>query len=113
MQSGYWQVEVKPEDREKTAFITPDGLYYFRVMPFGLTNAPATFQRMMDVLLSPSKVLAVKNFPVPRNIKDVQSFLGFCTYYRRFIPDFAHLARPLTELTKKKSSLHLVNGPAE
>lgn len=52
MQSGYWQVEVKPEDRPKTAFVTADGLYQFRVMRFGLTNAPGTFQRMMDVLLA-------------------------------------------------------------
>ncbi len=52
MQSGYWQVEVKPEDRQKTAFTTPDGLYHFKVMPFVLTNAPVTFQRLMDVFLS-------------------------------------------------------------
>lgn len=52
MQSGYWQVEMNPKDREKTAFITADGLFQFRVMPFGLSNAPSTFQRMMDVLLA-------------------------------------------------------------
>jgi hypothetical protein len=46
--SGYWQVEVEPEDREKTAFITKHGVYEFRVMPFGLSNAPGTFQRLMD-----------------------------------------------------------------
>ena len=46
--SGYWQVELGPEDREKTAFVTHQGLYEFNVTPFGLWNAPSTFQRLME-----------------------------------------------------------------
>ena len=49
--SGFWQVSVDDQSREKTAFVTHCGLFEFRVMPFGLTNAPAVFQRLMQRVL--------------------------------------------------------------
>ena len=48
--SGYWQIEMAPEDIHKTAFTTRYGLFEWTVMPFGLTSAPSTFQRAMNSL---------------------------------------------------------------
>ena len=52
LRSGYWQVSMSPEDQEKTAFITPNGLYEFLRMPYGLCTAPATFTRALSIILS-------------------------------------------------------------
>ena len=168
--SGYWQVELDESARHKSAFVVRGGLYSWKVMPFGLCNAPATFERLMErvvtglqwetllvylddvivygrsvleeiqrlkevlkrfreaglklkpskcflfkqsvgylghvvsrkgIATDPDKIEAVKSWPSPTNIKEVRSFLGLASYYRRYIKGFADVARPLHRLTEK------------
>nr|VZI45962.1 unnamed protein product [Spirometra erinaceieuropaei] len=47
----YWQVEIHPNDRHKTTFTVPQGLFEFQTLPFGLCNAAATFQQLMYLVL--------------------------------------------------------------
>ena len=168
LQSGYWQIAMKEEDKEKTAFTSHIGLYQFELMPFGLCNAPATFEAMMETLLSdllwrkclmylddvivfgksfeecalnlgevlqrirdngltlkpkkcelfkksmvylgriistdgvkadPEKLETVATWETPKGPKDIRSFLGFCSYYRDFIPGFSGVSQPLQKLS--------------
>jgi hypothetical protein len=49
--SGYNQIRLKVEDEDKTAFITPHGVYCYTTMPFGLKNTRATYQWCMQACL--------------------------------------------------------------
>jgi hypothetical protein len=53
----------------------------------------------------PVKIAKVKDWQMPTNLTELRSFLGFCSYYRRFVNGFSMIAKPLTELTKKESTL--------
>lgn len=57
------------------------------------------------------KVNSIIKWPVPRNVKAVQSFLGFANFYRRFIRNYSKLATPLTQLTKKDTNSYGIRTP--
>lgn len=54
----------------------------------------------------PQKIIAVKNFPIPKGLKQVRQFLGLAGYYRRFIPGFSKIANPLSNLLKRNVTFH-------
>jgi hypothetical protein len=47
------------------------------------------------------EVKAVRDYPTPKNVRDVRAFVGLTSFYRRLVPNFAATAKPLTELTRK------------
>jgi hypothetical protein len=53
------------------------------------------------IFVDPSKVQEVMDWKPPKSIHRIRSFLGLAGYYRRFIPDFSRIAKPMTELLKK------------
>ena len=164
---GYHQVEMHPDDREKTAFSTPFGLFQYNFMPFGVAIAPATLMRLMTIVFSgmlyttclvylddiivemlgrldttlerlgqanlklkPSKcafgktsvnfmghviidkgistdpeiLCRIQEWPPPHNQDEARSFIGYATYYRKFIRNFAHIVEPLNKLLQKSAS---------
>jgi hypothetical protein len=83
----YWQIPMVEDDKEKTAFVTSEGLYVFNVMPFGLTNAPATSQRLMDAVFAGLKwknllvylddiIVFASSFE--DHVRDLKNFSGNC-----------------------------------
>ena len=50
--SGFFQIQIHPEDQEKTIFTCPFGTFAYRHMPFGLCNSPSTFQRYLMAIFS-------------------------------------------------------------
>ena len=74
---------------EKCIFHAPQMDYLGIIIEKGMTR------------MDPVKIEGIRNWPRPSKVKDIRSFLGFCNFYRPFIRGFAHIARPLNELTKK------------
>ncbi|GBM78407.1 Retrovirus-related Pol polyprotein from transposon gypsy [Araneus ventricosus] len=110
LKSGYWQVEIQPEDKEKTALTTGQGLWQFkRLRKANLNLSPKKcrfFRKEIShlghiisadgVKTDPEKTKAVVDWPRPETIHDLRSLLGICTYYRRFVRNFSAIARPST-----------------
>lgn len=89
--------EVLLRHRENNLKLQPDKCEFLRkeVIYLGLIIAEN------GISLDPSKLTAIKEFPTPKKVKDVQSFIGLAGYYKKFIEDFSKIAKPLTKLTKK------------
>ncbi|GFX64702.1 retrovirus-related Pol polyprotein from transposon 412 [Trichonephila clavipes] len=135
LKSGYWQVEIHPEDREKQHSLLAkdygsskscrgrtfeEHLQNIRKVLSKLSDAnlklnPSKckfFQKEVNYLghiisaegvrTDPEKVSAVKNWKRPENLRELRSFLGLCTYYRKFVKGFSNIARPLHKLTESK-----------
>jgi hypothetical protein len=56
--------------------------------------------------MDPKKLQGVADWPVPKNLTDIQKFLGFTGYYQYFIPNYSKIAQPLLDLTKKVTPWH-------
>ena len=117
--SGYWQVELVDEAREKTAFSTPIAhlqAVFQRLQQAGLklqTNKCHFAKREVHYLRhivgaegvkpDPGKTEAVSSYLIPQNVHELRQFLGLANYYRRFVKGYSQIAEPHYQLTRKTS----------
>ena len=59
-----------------------------------------------EISIDPSKIRDVLNWKAPTSIPEIRSFLGLAGYYRRFVPNFSKIAKPMMELLKKGVKFH-------
>ena len=111
LSSGYWQVRMSEASREKTAFITQQGLFEFCVMPFGLMNAPAVFQRLMQQVISSVNPMEGPNF--------VSVYIDDLLVYSQTLEEhLVHLGKVMDKLREvnlklKPSKCHFVRQSVE
>jgi len=58
------------------------------------------------ITVDPEKIKAIMEWPVPKDVADVRSFMGLAGYYRRFVEGFSKVAFPITSLQKKGKAFH-------
>jgi len=74
--SGYHQISLYEPDRNRTAFVTEEGVFCFRAMPFGLKNAGATFQRGMDHIFTKQKGRNIEVYVDDSIVKSITEEVG-------------------------------------
>ena len=89
--------EVLKRLREHDLFCKPEKCEFFRKLVEYLGLIISKGRIAMDE----GKVKAILEWPVPKNVKDIQAFLGFANFYRRFIEDFSGIVKPMTSLLRK------------
>ena len=95
--SGFWQIPVHAKSQEKTAFLTPFGLFEFRMMPFSLKNAASVFQRLMQQVLAGVNPESGPNF-VAAYIDDL---LVFSSSLQAHLEHLNHVMKRIREVGLK------------